>query len=340
MAKRAVTEQLLDAQVAFHLARLSGDTLQAEVADAVDDVLAALADVPLADVVDRDRTKAVVRRLVGNLPATAGASTLVSALADVIHDGPVEPVSLSELISREHVEALIDEALGFAPLLRRSLDELAESPLVATMASRFVGRIVGDVLAANRSVAEKIPGVGGLMSMGAGAASKVMGAADKQLEAVLGDTAGKGAAFAMRRLNKIVVDTLADPMTRDAALQVWDTYADEPIAPPAQYVTREDSQRLAGLAQEIAASAAPTEPVGALLDSLVDAFFDAYGEHPPTVLLDELEITRDDLVTDLGALAPGVVEALTRNGVLERAIRERLAPFYASAEVAAILAGP
>ena len=54
------------------------------------------------------------------------------------------------------------------------------------------------------------------------------GAADKQFESLLGDTVGKGGTYAVRRLNKIVVDTLLDPTTGEAALQVWG-----PARPPA-----------------------------------------------------------------------------------------------------------
>jgi hypothetical protein len=337
MADPSLADQLLDAHVAYVLDRLSGDALTAEIATTVDDALTGLADVRLDELVDAVEVKRVVRRLVADVPATAAATTLVSAMADAVHEGPPEPFSLGELIGREHVETLVDEALALGPVVQRGLDQLAESPLVATVASRFVARIVGDVLSANRSVAEKIPGVGGLMSLGAGAASRVMGAADKQLEQILGDTAGKGAAFAMRRLNKIVADTLNDPMTRDAALQVWDQYCDQPLAPPRAFLTRDDSQRVAALLQEIVASGAPTEPVGALVDTMVDVFFEQYGEHSLPTLLEDLEVSRDDLVADIAAFAPAVIEGLQRGGHLERSVRTRLAPFYGSDRVTAIL---
>ena len=62
---------------------------------------------------------------------------------------------------------------------------LTRSPLVGTVASRFMGRIVGEVMQVNQAAANKIPGLGSLMSFGTGAASKARGAADKQFEAML-----------------------------------------------------------------------------------------------------------------------------------------------------------
>ena len=59
---------------------------------------------------------------------------------------------------RERVEALLDELLALHPVLERALERLTDSPLVGTMASRFMGRIAGEVLQANKAVADKVPG--------------------------------------------------------------------------------------------------------------------------------------------------------------------------------------
>ena len=72
----------------------------------------------------------------------------------------------------------------------------------------------------------------------------------------------------MRRLNKVVVETLKDPTTRDAVLEVYDLYADEPVARLQDIGSRKDTHRVAGLLQDIVIAGAPTDPVSALLDAL------------------------------------------------------------------------
>ena len=69
----------------------------------------------------------------------------------------------------------LDELLALNPVVERALERLTDSPLVGTMASRFMGRVVGEVLQANKAVAGKVPGLGSLMSFGTSAASKVDG---------------------------------------------------------------------------------------------------------------------------------------------------------------------
>jgi hypothetical protein len=334
----SLADQLIDAQVAYVLAQLSEDRLLADLGPLVDDALAVAGGLTLEQVVDPATIKPVVRRLLQSVPASVGASEVVDAATDVLYDGPSEPFAIGELVVREQIEAIVDEILGLAPLAERALDRLTASPLVGTVASRFMGRIVGEVLAANKAVADKVPGLGSLMAFGTGAASKVMGAADKQFEGLLGDTAGKSATFAVKRLNKILVETLKDPTTREAVLQVWDLVAAEPVTGLEGQVAREDVTRLVGAVQGVVATAAATDHVADLADAFVDAFFVRYGTHPVTAVLDDLEITRDDLVTDLGAIVPRVVGSVVETGKLEELVRARIEPFFRSAEVSRLLA--
>jgi hypothetical protein len=334
-----VADRLLDAQVAWLIGQLTGPELPDLLAGDVDALLAIGSRITVNELVTADDVKPIARLIAATVPASTAASTLVETAADVLYDGPAETFTLSDLIDREHVAGLADEALGNVELVEKLLDDLTRSPLVATLASRFVGRIVNDVVQMNQAVADKIPGVGSLVSFGTKAAGSVLGAADKSLQQVLGDTAGKGASFAMRRLNKVVVETLKDPTTRDAVLEVYDLYADEPVARLADIGTREDVQRVAGLIQDIVIAGTPTDPVSALLDALIDGFFRVYGDTPASELITDLGLTRDDLVEHAVAVVPGLLANAHAKGELEPLLRDRLAPFFSSPEVAAILAG-
>ncbi len=232
---------------------------------------------------------------------------------------------------------LVDRVLALSPVLERALERLTDSPLVGTMASRFMGRVVGEVVQANQAVADKVPGLGSLMSFGTSAASRMMGAADTQLQGLLGETVGKGGTFAVRRLNKIIVETVRDPTTRDAVLQVWDLAAAGQVGGLSGRLTRAELDGVVDAAHDLVVSTLASEQVAHLGEVVVDGFFERFGGYTPTELLDELDLDRADLVADLVRIAPGVVDALRESGDLERIVRAQLAPFYDSAEVRALL---
>ncbi|HEX2894183.1 MAG TPA: hypothetical protein VHO29_09300 [Marmoricola sp.] len=333
----SLSRQLLDAQVAFHLERLTGDELDATVRRVAGHVLDAAGDHELEHLVSREAIKDIVTRALATVPASAAVGGIVELATDVVYDGPKERFPLGELADRERIEALLDELLALNPVLERALERLTESPLVGTAASRFMGRIVGEVLQANKAVADKVPGLGSLMSFGTSAASKMMGAADKQFEGLIGDTVGKGGTFAVRRLNRILIETLRDPTTREAVLQVWDLLSREPVVGLSRYVPREEIGAVVDAAHELVVATLASEQVARLGEVVVDAFFDRFGGYTPVELLDELDLDRDALVADLVRLAPGIVDSLRESGHLERMLRAELEPFYSSAAVQALL---
>jgi hypothetical protein len=144
---------LHDAQVAWILDQLLGDNLAAVVAAEVDEALSVTAETPLTDLIDADEVKRVARALVAGVPGSIAADALVEKIAGIMHRGPDKPFAAGDLLEREHVEALVDQVLQGTRLAEGVLDDLVRSPLMATVASRFVGRLVGEVLAANKAAA-------------------------------------------------------------------------------------------------------------------------------------------------------------------------------------------
>lgn len=332
-----LAQQLLDAQVRHHLDRLSGDALADTVAITATSLLDASGHHQVADLVDADAVRAIVVRALATVPGSAAVGGFVDLAVSTAYEGPAHPRPLGDLVERAQVEAVVDRVLALSPVLERALERLTDSPLVGTAASRFMGRVVGEVVQANQAVADKVPGLGSLMSFGTSAASRMMGAADTQLQGLLGDTVGKGGTFAVRRLNKIIVETVRDPTTREAVLQVWDLAAQEPVGGLRERMTREELDDVVGAVHDVAVTSLAGEQVARLAETVVTGFFERFGGYTPTELLDELDLDRADLVDDLVRIAPGVVAALRESGDLERLLREQLAPFWSSAEAAELL---
>jgi hypothetical protein len=331
-----LAEQLLDAQVEFVLAELSGNRLAKVVARDVDDVLAVAGTMIVSDVVDAEHVKATVRRLVDRVGASPIVEDLLAALSDAVYDlAASEEYDLGDVIAREPVGALVAKLLSMDTLHERALQRMTESPLVAVVAARFVTIIIADFVQQNRARAERLPGMGSLLSMGTSAASKVRSAT--RLDDLLGDAAGKGTQYAVRRTNSAMRELLRDAPLHEAALELWDLHADEPISGLRDYVSKEELRELAQLLHEILLDARNKDYAGHLLDACIDVFFDRYGSHDVAALLPELGIERDDLVADIVRFAQPVIEAAKADGVLAAQIRRRLEPFYRSATVTAIL---
>lgn len=335
----SLAQRLLDAQVAFHLERLTGPDLDITVARLTGTLYDAADGHQLADLVDPDAVKAIVGRALTDVPASGGVSGFVELAREVVRAGPADPFPLADVVDRDQVERLLDETIALTPVLERALERLTASPLVGAMATRFMGRIVGEAIAANQAVADRVPGLGSLLSLGTKAAAGMVGAADKQLDGLLADTAGKGGTLAVRRMNRIIVETLRDPTTREAVLQVWDLVAAEPVRGLGDHVSEDEVDGVVDALHDLVITTLAHPQTVALGHAVVDGFFERFGGYTPGELLTELELDRDDLVADLVRLAPGLVGRLVESGALERVLRAELEPFYESEAVTDLLAG-
>ena len=332
---KSLADRLLDAQVQFVLDELTGERLAENIARDVDDVLAVAATLTLDDVADAEDVKRVVRTIADRAGEAPLLDDFPAVLADALYDfAASDDHKLGDVLERKPVAALITKVLRMERMHDRALDRLTESPMVATVMSRFVTKVVGDVLAQNRARAEKLPGMSSLFSIGTSAASRMKGVSDQ----LLGDVTGKSAAYTLRRTNTSIRELLGDEQLRTAALEIWDLHAREPISELRRYLSKKDVDELIALVRELLVSARGKEYVGLLLDECVDVFFEQYGEHDLASLLADAGVTRDDLVDDLRRFVPRLVDAARKRGVLARHVRKRLAPFFHSDEVAALLA--
>ncbi|WP_067849270.1 hypothetical protein [Nocardia lijiangensis] len=333
---REIAERLLDAQVEFLLAEVTGDRFAEVVARDVEAVVGVADTLVFREVVQLDQAKQTVATVVDLIGGSPVLADMVGVFADSIYDhiAANNDYTLGEVVEREPVEALLEKIFGMHQAQERILDRLTESPLVATVASKFVDKLINDFMQANRERAEKIPGVSSLMLLGQSAANRAKKVADGTF---VGDLAGKGAMFALKRTNNAIREMLRDAPVHSAAMEFWDLHADEPVSGLREYLTQKELNELVLLCYEIAVTTREKEYFGLLVEECVEVFYAKYGEYTLAAMLPELGLSGDDIATEILRYGPAVIEGAKRNGVLAKLIRERFEPFYTSDAVLGIL---
>jgi hypothetical protein len=332
--------RLLDAQVEYLVAELTGERLAEVVARDVDDVLALAARLSVGEVVDADAVKDAGRLLLDRVGDSPVVEDMTGALSDAMYDlSASDEFRLGDVVDREQVAALLAKLLSMRQLQDRALDRMTESPLVAIVASKFVTKIVSDFLQQNRARAEKLPGMSSLLSLGTSAANKVRSPFDRHLDQLLGDAAGKSAQYALRRTNNAIRELIHDAPLQDAGLELWDLHAGEPIGELREYLSQQDLRELVLIVRRLLAQARTSDYAGHVLDAGIDVFFERYGARAIASLVDELGLDRDTLVEQVLRFARPALEAARTDGTLAELIRARLEPFFTSQPVLALLGG-
>ncbi|MFI6869804.1 hypothetical protein [Nocardia sp. NPDC050406] len=339
---REIAERLLDAQVEYIVGEVSGDRFAEVVVRDTEAVLGVADTIVFRDVVNIDEAKQTVANVIDLIGGSPVLRDLVSVFADSIYDNIAanNEYTLGDVVEREPVEALLEKIFGMHQAQERILERLTESPLIATVASKFVDKLISDFMESNRQMAGKIPGVGSLVSLGTSAAKQARKAAERATGdgTFLGEMAGKGAQFALKRTNNAIREMLRDAPVHDAAMEFWDLHAGEPVSGLREYLSQQELRELAVIIYQIAYTTREKEYFGLLVDECVEVFYAKYGDHSLAAMLPELGLSGADIAKEILRYGPAVIEQAKRNGVLDKLVRERLEPFFLSDAVLGILA--
>ncbi|CAM3650201.1 hypothetical protein [Smaragdicoccus niigatensis] len=336
-AARDLAEGLLSAQVDYIIAEMSDERFVANVSVDTAAVLEVLESVRVVDTIDSDQVKDTIRMFFMDIVGSQFAGDMAVAVADGVYDASAnEDFFLGSVIPRANVDELVKKVLSMHSLQDRLLERFTESPLLAVVASRFVGQLVADFMHNSRERAERIPGVAPVLSFGRNATSRFRG--EKTLDQRIGNVAARGAQAALRRTNTAIRHLLRDPSFGDAIMQVWDLHANEPVADLRLYLTQLDLRELVEIVYRLLLSVRETPYFDLLLDDCVDVLYANYGEHSVRALLSEMGLSGEHIEQEIVKYAPGVIAAAASSGVLASLIRAHLEPFYFSPAVLAMLA--
>jgi hypothetical protein len=335
----ALADRLLDAHVAHLVEELTGPDGTGAVAADVRILLEALADVTVHELIDHDAARGTVELLLDTVGRSAAVASLVETLPVLLYDLPADDVHhLGEVVDRRHVEALVDELARSANLRAEIRRRTEQSPTLAVVATRFVSALVSDTVQQNRRRAERLPGVKSMLGVGDFAARQARGMAPKQLEQLVGDAADLGTKVALERVIRALDDALDDEMIANAAMEIWDLHAAEPVAGLRAYLATSEVEGLAETGREAWRSAAASPWLRAAVDAAVARFLHRYEQYTVTEMLAALGLDVDRVVAEVQRHLPGALDALEQSGQLESLVRRRLEPFYRSQTALEILA--
>lgn len=330
--------RLLDAQVQFLLDELSGERLVELLALDVAELIAIGDTLVLRDVVDVAAVKVVARDVFVAIAGAPVVETLVPALAQALYELEASAeFDLGDVVDREAVSTLVATFLSMRTLHDRAMERMTESPLAAAIATKFVQQIVADFIAQNRQAAERIPGASSLFSLGQSVASRAKSVSDRTIGGFIDGATDKGAQMALKRTNSAIRELLRDPQMHDAAMELWDLQAGEPISGLRTYLTKKELDTLAILIAHLVVSGRDGDFAARIVDEIVDVVFEQYGGRTLSALLPEVGLTPELITAHLQTIAVPVIEAARASGAVERLLRSRLEPFFASATVSAIL---
>lgn len=326
-------ERLLDAQVAFELARLLDPAeFETTVVDEVDHFLAMADELTLAEAISAEPVKDVARKYAVQIPVEGAIPELVGEIARALYrHGTSVEYRLTDVIDDRHFDELAT-AISEMGLTRRLVRRVLEGPATIETAVEVVTRAVDSLLddpdeepvESDLTARVRERALHGLR----GVVRPVRPVIDSAVERVT----RSGATFVLRG-NEPEADELLLESVRD----VWRNNRDESLGAFRDLVTEEDVDDIIVLVFEFWREFRSTPLVHMLLDDAVGYVFEKYGDTPLSELLGELGVFREDLIEEGMRFGPAGLAKLHEVGYLDSVLRRRLAAFYSSDEFRAVI---
>ena len=314
--------RLLEAQVAYTKEQLLDPAnFAALVTDEVEHVLSDASELTLDDAVTRQMIKDTAHKYAVSMPVEGAIPELAGEIAARLYRHPVqERARVTDIIDERRFDD-IASSVAQLEVSRRIVRRILDSPVTVDACVEVIAHALDTAVADGRAHADGA----GLRSRIVGALARVVGPAVPAVEVGVEKLARSGATYVLH-----AAGTDPDEAILAAAREIWRANADGTVGGFRDFVTPDDVEDFVVVVVEFWKSFRDTDYFRALLDEGIDHFFDKYGDVPLTDLLADLGIGRADLIEEGLRFGPPVLTRLDEHGVVDDALRRRLAPFFDS----------
>lgn len=337
--KATPAQALLDAHVAFYLARIRSEQgLAALLVQWLDLFLEEAATLTLDDAISRDTIKATARTYAIELDPGPGIPELIGEIAQRLHAHPVhDHTELGELLPQARFEDLLAYALAQRSVRARLVRGFVASPLYEQIVSELLYNGIRDYLARS-TAASHIPGARSALKLGRAVVGLAGGALERAAEDSIKQYIARSVGSVSERTAQSLIAGAHDPALFDAAAASWRGIRKTRVGELRQDLSALELEELFVTLYEWWKQLRQTPFIAAMIDAGIDGFFDKYGPTPLAELLADIGIDRARMLAEAQRFAPEVLSRLDTQGRLQGLLRRGLAPFYESGEVEAVLA--
>ena len=325
MAKLSEKAQaLLDAQVAYALEQLTGKQLEQQIEALVDNVLQDVSKLKLGDVVTPTMIKQTAHRYAIHHEIPPAIPELVGEVARELYQlKSHDENKLFDLLSDEQFRDLMKKVVEMKDLREKIIREAVSNPIYGEMISEVLYHGITDYITKN-PLTKKIPGAQSMMKLG----KSVMDMASPNAEAGIKKYIGQNINASLRQSEKFLIRNLSDEKITLIATDVWNEVKLSKISAFRDYVSETDIEDFFVIGFDYWRELRKTDYYRDMIDAGVDFFFRKYGNSTLNELLEEMAVDRDMIVAEAMHYAPHVLGVLGKKGLLEKAVRRQLEPFF------------
>ncbi|MFO1390687.1 MAG: hypothetical protein U1E94_00460 [Agitococcus sp.] len=291
---------------------------------------------PINAVVKLADIQSIAQRYILQQAVSTGLHQQISHLIKAAINSPLnDKTYIHQLIEHKDYLAIVDKIASHEQLRKDLIHTAVGNPVYAKLLSDIVYQALNDYLVNENPLAKKVPGMSSLMKMGKGIMESTGGNA--AIESALKSYLHKNTQKIVDISEKILLKTLDAKQIHHVADQLWHKIKGAPLSIGKQYIADSDIDFAINEGLKVWNHFRKTTYAQEMLNELIAAWFNTFADRDGVSLLADLNISREQLVTEILVFAQPVIAQMLASGFIEQRIEVQLQAFYESSVVAELL---
>lgn len=328
----AKAEALLQAHVEHTIQQIQNfDVIRAEVAA----FFTEFTETPLSTLVPLERIQKIAKeRVLDVAPSNQLRTEIANIVKDALKNSEGKKTLISDLIPDATAEAVISMISSDTKRRNMIIHEIFGNPTTGEVLSTTISHAIKDYME-NNVVTKKIPGAAGLMKFGKGMLEK---ATDSNFDEALQNYLTRNIRNIMNISEKKTQETLTDKKIHHIAGDIWLKVKTKSVDSVAQLADAPTIDASSHIVVVIWNHIRTTKYVQSIVSEGVAGWYARNSNRSLVELLADVNVTPAFIVDELEPALTQTLKHLSDNGYLRGRIEPLLRQFYASTEVAAIIA--
>jgi hypothetical protein len=327
-------DKLLEAHVSHELASWQGDGLAGTIAAWVAPFFRWFGRTKLDDVATRQQIMGVIERYVIDLRVSGGITELTGDISNLVFRSAASAdTRLDEVVTTASFNEFTDKVLALEGVRRELISLIAQNASVAAISARLAARGLLDLLSPPVVLTRALDEVSFVERFRASILPRV----ETRVAAGLAWYLSRNRERLRQHAEQHMLEELDSERLRAALDELWDGLAGMRLSEVFALLGEQDIEDFVVLVYEFWLRYRKTEYFRRISSEGVDHFFVKYGQETLLALIDDMGVTETMVREELGVFLRPMLDHAARTGALERLIRTRLEPFYASQTVKSLI---
>lgn len=330
-------EHLQQLQLQFLLKRIEGDGLRDTIAREAAAFYAWGDSTTLNSLIDLEKLKQHISRLVKTVPFTEELRTLiVKSIVSAVESDLNDSATIQTLVPKKEYDKAISHYAQFERVRMDIVRLILESPIYSRLISDVLYHGIKDYVVAENPLVKNVPGVSSLMKLGAKSINKAMPKLEEAAEATIKKFINSNLRSSVDLSERILNNALSETNIRTIADHFWSALSEKEFGRAKKYVEEDKINESARLIEEFWYEVREAQYLHNMIHHVVDQVFARFGDRVLSDLLAKLGYDAAFVVPELQKMLPDLLGRDAVKALAEDRIKATLAEFYASPEVAAL----